>query len=124
MSYRGHKSKITFDFDDGMGDSTCVACGECVQVCPTGALIEKSLVNEDGKRVNYSDKSVESLCPFCGVGCQTEVHVKDDKILHVDGRNGHFFHLHAKFYHPLHALQSDNQLHRMDIMIPHFYHYN
>ena len=88
MSYRGHKSKITFDFDDGMGDSTCVACGECVQVCPTGALIEKSLVNEDGKRVNYSDKSVESLCPFCGVGCQTEVHVKDDKILHVDGRNG------------------------------------
>ena len=52
------------------------------------SIIEKSLVNEEGKRVNYSDKSVESLCPFCGVGCQTEVHVKDDKILHVDGRNG------------------------------------
>jgi formate dehydrogenase major subunit len=88
MSYRGNKSKITFDFDDPMGDSTCVACGECIQVCPTGALIEKSLVNEDGIRVNYSDKSIDSLCPFCGVGCQTKVHVKENKILHVDGRDG------------------------------------
>ena len=88
MSYRGHQSKITFDFDDEMGDSTCVACGECVQICPTGALIEKSLVNDEGVRSNYSDKSVDTLCPFCGVGCQTKVHVKDNKILHVDGRDG------------------------------------
>ena len=88
MSYRGHESKITFDFDDNMGDSTCVACGECVQSCPTGALIEKSLVNEEGVRDNYPDKTVNSLCPYCGVGCQTEVHVKDNKIIHVDGKNG------------------------------------
>ena len=88
MSYRGHGSKITFDFDDNMGDSTCVACGECVQSCPTGALIEKSLVNEEGVRDNYPDKTVNSLCPYCGVGCQTEVHVKDNKIIHVDGKNG------------------------------------
>lgn len=88
MAYRGHGSQIVFDFDDPMGESTCVACGECVQVCPTGALIEKSLVNDDGVRTEYADTSVDTLCPFCGVGCQTEVHVKDDKILHVDGRDG------------------------------------
>ena len=88
MSYRGNKSKITFDFDDKMGDSSCVACGECVQVCPTGALIEKTLVNDQGVRSKYSDKSVDTLCPFCGVGCQTKVHIKDNKILYVDGRDG------------------------------------
>lgn len=88
MAYRGHGSQITFDFDDPMGDSTCVACGECVQICPTGALIENSLVNQEGIRTEYADTSVDTLCPFCGVGCQTEVHVKDNKILHVDGRDG------------------------------------
>jgi len=88
MSYRGHASKITFDFDDPMGDSTCVACGECVQVCPTGALIEKTLVNDKGIREHYSDKTIDTLCPYCGVGCQTKVHVKDEKILHIDGKDG------------------------------------
>jgi formate dehydrogenase major subunit len=88
MAYRGHGSKVVFDFDEGMGSSTCVACGECVQVCPTGALMEKSLLDDKGKRVNYEDKSVDTLCPYCGVGCQTTVHVKDNKILYVDGRDG------------------------------------
>ena len=88
MAYRGHGSKVVFDFDEGMGNSTCVACGECVQVCPTGALMEKSLLDDKGKRVNYEDKSVDTLCPYCGVGCQTTVHVKDNKILYVDGRDG------------------------------------
>src|SRR3954453_755922 len=46
MAMRGHVEKIVFDFDDPMGQSTCVACGECVQACPTGALMEKSLVDE------------------------------------------------------------------------------
>jgi formate dehydrogenase major subunit len=88
MAYRGHGSKVVFDFDEGMGDSTCVACGECVQVCPTGALMEKSLLDDKGRRVNYEDKSVDTLCPYCGVGCQTTVHVKDNRILYVDGRDG------------------------------------
>ena len=39
MAYRGHGSKVVFDFDQDMGGSTCVACGECVQACPTGALM-------------------------------------------------------------------------------------
>ena len=50
--------------------------------------MESSLVDDHGKRESYSDKVIESVCPYCGVGCQTEVHVKDDKILYVDGKNG------------------------------------
>ena len=88
MAYRGHGSKVIFDFDDPMGDSTCVSCGECVQACPTGALMEASLLDENGTRVNYEDRTVNSVCPYCGVGCLIEAKVKDDKILYVDGRDG------------------------------------
>ena len=88
MAYRGHGSKVVFDFDKGMGESTCVACGECVQACPTGALMEANLLDKTGKRVAFETKSVDTLCPYCGVGCQTTAHVKDDKILYVDGRDG------------------------------------
>ena len=88
MAYRGHESKVVFDFDDEMASSTCVGCGECVQACPTGALMEKSLLTEDGKRDVYPEKTVNSLCPYCGVGCQTKVFVKNNKIVQVDGRDG------------------------------------
>ena len=88
MAHRGSGAKIVFDFDDPMGQSTCVACGECVQACPTGALMESNLLDEQGVRTEFEDRSVDTLCPYCGVGCQTKVHVKDDKILYVDGRDG------------------------------------
>ena len=89
MAYRGAHSKVVFDFDKAMGDSTCVACGECVQVCPTGALMEQSLLDTVSQtRVVHADKSVDTLCPYCGVGCQTTAHVKDDKIVAIDGRDG------------------------------------
>jgi formate dehydrogenase major subunit len=88
MADRGHGSKVIFDFDDPMGQSTCVACGECVQACPTGALMEANLLDANGTRVEFADRTVDTLCPYCGVGCQTTVHVKDDKILYVDGRDG------------------------------------
>ncbi len=88
MAYRGHGTKVVFDLDDPMGQSTCVACGECVQACPTGALMEASLVDEAGVRTVFADRSVDSVCPFCGVGCQTRVHVKDGRIVQVDGRDG------------------------------------
>jgi formate dehydrogenase major subunit len=88
MAYRGHGAKIVFDFDDPMGESTCVACGECVQACPTGALMEANLLDAAGTRQGFEDRDVDTLCPYCGVGCQTTVHVEDDKILYVDGRDG------------------------------------
>jgi len=88
MAHRGHHAKIVFDFDTAMGSSTCVACGECVQVCPTGALMEANLLDPRGVRTEFEDRSVKTLCPYCGVGCQIDLHIKDDKILYVDGRDG------------------------------------
>ena len=89
MSGRGGHAKIIFDMDDPMGDSTCVACGECVQACPTGALMPALLLDEkQEKQIDKPDKIVDSLCPFCGVGCQTRFHVKDNRIVWVEGREG------------------------------------
>ncbi len=88
MSFRGTDSQITFDFNDPMGASSCVACGECVQVCPTGALVEKSLVDDSGVQNVVAERTVKTLCPYCGVGCQIDVNVKDNKIVSVDGRDG------------------------------------
>jgi formate dehydrogenase major subunit len=83
LASRGQHAKIVFDMDDPMGASTCVGCGECVQACPTGALMPARDV-----ALSIPDKSVKSLCPYCGVGCQLTYHVKDDKILFVEGRDG------------------------------------
>ncbi len=82
-AFRGEASKIVFDFDDPMGESTCVACGECVQACPTGALMP---AREAG--LAKIDRTVESLCPFCGVGCQLTYHVERNTIRFVTGRDG------------------------------------
>ena len=88
MAGRGHGAKIVFDMDDPMGTSTCVACGECVQACPTGALMPANLLDDQGTRTEYADRQVHSVCPYCGVGCQLTFNVKDNKLLHVDGRPG------------------------------------
>ena len=88
MAHRGAKAKIIFDLDDPMGASTCVACGECVQACPTGALMPTRLLDEKLVGLGPADRLVDSLCPYCGVGCQVTFHVKDDAIVSVDGRDG------------------------------------
>ena len=83
FAFRGAHSQVVFDMDDPMGDSTCVGCGECVQACPTGALMPAQEVG-----LVKADRLVDSLCPYCGVGCQLTYHVKDNKILFVQGRDG------------------------------------
>ena len=83
FAFRGHHAEIVFDLDDPMGESTCVACGECVRACPTGALMPAR-----GVGLIAADKTVASVCPYCGVGCQLTYHVKDNKILRVEGRDG------------------------------------
>jgi len=83
MAGRGAGNKIVFDFDDQMGTSSCVACGECVQACPTGALMPAGGVGKTAP-----DKEVDSVCPYCGVGCQLTFNVKDNKIISVAGRDG------------------------------------
>ena len=90
-AFRGEHSKIVFDFDDAMGASTCVACGECVQACPTGALASKTLQHGLPARnaaLTVAEKTVDSVCPYCGVGCQLTYHVTDNRIVHVQGRDG------------------------------------
>ncbi len=83
FAFRGEKSKIVFDMDDPMGESTCVACGECVQACPTGALMPAN-----NAALSKPDKKVDSVCPYCGVGCLLTFNVKNDKVSYVDGRDG------------------------------------
>ncbi|WP_289101486.1 formate dehydrogenase subunit alpha [uncultured Marinobacter sp.] len=102
LAHRGAAFKVVFDFDDPMGDSTCVACGECVQACPTGALMPATLIDAEGRGDSATaDRTVDSVCPYCGVGCQLTYHVKDEpapaetetcehraRILFVEGKGG------------------------------------
>ncbi|MDP3926834.1 MAG: formate dehydrogenase subunit alpha [Hydrogenophaga sp.] len=83
MAFRGGHAQIVFDQNDPMGASTCVACGECVQACPTGAIAPAN-----GAYAQASQQQVDSVCPFCGVGCQLTYHVSDGKIAHVEGAAG------------------------------------
>ncbi len=83
FAFRGRHALPVFDLADPMGESSCVACGECVQACPTGALMPKTLVGPQ-----QVEKKVDSVCPFCGVGCLLTYNIKDGKIVSVDGRDG------------------------------------
>ena len=83
LAFRGGHARIVFDQGDALGASSCVACGECVQACPTGALAPAN-----GAYARAAQAQVESVCPFCGVGCRLTYHVQDGRIDHVEGAPG------------------------------------
>jgi formate dehydrogenase major subunit len=86
-SGKGYASRIAFDLNDPMGESTCVTCGECVAACPTGALTNKP-IHDVPIRPRSELKSVDSVCPYCGVGCAITYHVDEERgaIAFAEGR--------------------------------------
>ncbi|WP_204623568.1 formate dehydrogenase subunit alpha [Crenalkalicoccus roseus] len=88
LAGRGMATRVAFDLEDPMGESSCVACGECVQACPTGALLPASVLDARGHRGAPAERAVASVCPYCGVGCQVEFRVRDGAIIEVTGRDG------------------------------------
>ena len=80
--YRGPSAKIVAGCDQTYDKSDCVFCGQCVQACPVGALVEKKARFKG--RVKDLEK-VRTTCPYCGVGCQLWLHVRDGKIVKVTG---------------------------------------
>ncbi len=88
MAFRNAATKVVFDLDDPMGDSSCVGCGECVQACPTGALMPSAYLDPRQHRTVWPERSVDSLCPYCGVGCQMTYHVAGGRVVYAEGRDG------------------------------------
>ena len=82
FGYRGPESKIIAAGDRPLKDSDCVFCGECVQVCPVGALVEK---DQRYAVRPWETHKVRTTCSYCGVGCQIDLHVKDDDVVRVTG---------------------------------------
>jgi len=88
---RGFNASIATEFDTPLPDSACVYCGNCIGVCPTGALMFKS--EHDMREAGTWDESkqtvTDTICPYCGVGCTLELHVQDNSIVRVTSPNDH-----------------------------------
>ncbi|HEY6423237.1 MAG TPA: formate dehydrogenase subunit alpha [Pseudonocardiaceae bacterium] len=87
-SGKGYTTRIAFDLNDPMGASSCVTCGECVAACPTGALTNKP-INTIPIRPRSQLDAVDSVCPYCGVGCALTYHVDRERgaIAYAEGRD-------------------------------------
>ncbi len=84
-AYRGFETKIAAAFDAGLEDSPCVFCGNCISVCPVGALTPKQ---SKGTGRNWEKEKVLTICPYCGVGCQLYLEVKDGRVVGVSSADG------------------------------------
>ncbi len=80
---KGAATRIVFDDDRPMGASSCVACGECAAACPTGALTDRPLTAIADFR---HTRKTDSVCPYCGVGCQLTYETADNRIVRVQGK--------------------------------------
>ncbi|HEV3292593.1 MAG TPA: 2Fe-2S iron-sulfur cluster-binding protein, partial [Streptosporangiaceae bacterium] len=87
-SGKGYTTRIAFDLNDPMGESSCVTCGECVAACPTGALTNKPIRNIPIRPRAELDQ-VDTVCPYCGVGCALTYHVDRERgaIAFAEGRD-------------------------------------
>ena len=86
-SGKGYATRIAFDLNDPMGNSSCVSCGECVAACPTGALTNKP-IREIPIRPRTELDAVDTVCPYCGVGCALTYYVdrEHNAISFAEGR--------------------------------------
>lgn len=88
---RGFDAGIATEFDNPLPDTACVYCGNCIGVCPTGALMFKT--EHDMRQAGTWDESrqtvTDTICPYCGVGCTLELHVQDNSIVKVTSPQDH-----------------------------------
>jgi len=88
---RGFDARISTEFAVPLPDSACVYCGNCIGVCPTGALMFKS--EHDLRQAGEWDEARQTvtttICPYCGVGCNLELHVQDNAIVKVTSPDDH-----------------------------------
>src|SRR3989449_5165252 len=82
---RGFSSHIATEYDVPLPDSACVYCGNCIGVCPTGALMFKSEydMRQTGAWDETKQKKTDTICPYCGVGCTLTLHIQDNRIVKV-----------------------------------------
>ena len=88
---RGFASHISTELDVALPESACVYCGNCIAVCPTGALMPVSEfeMRRDGTWDEERQTEVDTICPYCGVGCNLTLHVQDDEIVKVTSPDDH-----------------------------------
>jgi predicted molibdopterin-dependent oxidoreductase YjgC len=88
---RGFEARISTEFDVTLPESACVYCGNCIAVCPTGALMPSSEfeLRQAGAWDESKQSEVDTVCPYCGVGCNLTLHVQDDAIVKVTSPDDH-----------------------------------
>lgn len=88
---RGFDARISTEFGVDLTDSACVYCGNCIQVCPTGALMFTSeyTMRQDGSWDEEKQTETDTICPYCGVGCALTLHVQDNEIVKVTSPSDH-----------------------------------
>jgi predicted molibdopterin-dependent oxidoreductase YjgC len=88
---RGFDARISTEWDVALTDSACVYCGNCIAVCPTGALVPTTEfeMRANGTWDEARQTTTDTICPYCGVGCNLTLHVQDNRIVKVTSPHDH-----------------------------------